>query len=73
MPEPSDPPPLPLQMGRADVRRVSDFLADRDTVDNERLLIEILDCLRAIDDKLESVREQTALLREIRDLLADEG
>jgi hypothetical protein len=46
--------PLPLDMDRQDVRRALDFLdkqGDPEEV-SERLLIEILDCLRRIDDKL---------------------
>jgi hypothetical protein len=50
--------PLPLDMTERDVKRVIDYLEDRtteptgETHDGQRLLIEILDCLRRIDDKL---------------------
>jgi hypothetical protein len=47
-----EPPPLPLQMDEDDAERVSRFLDTVDSVANQRLLIEILDCLRSIDDKL---------------------
>jgi hypothetical protein len=44
-------------MREADVRRVSWLVDDKDPVDNQRLLIEILDCLRRIDDRLERFLE----------------
>jgi hypothetical protein len=50
-------PPLPLQMSEADVQRVSVFLDATEEVVNRRLLTEILDCLRAIDDKLSRLLE----------------
>lgn len=57
MTEPTKPPPSPLQMAEADVDRVSRFIDHNDRVDNQRLLIEILECLRAIDDKLARLLE----------------
>jgi hypothetical protein len=63
--KPSDePPPLPLAMSQDDVGRVERFLYDRygsDLGDSEvgtRLLVEILDCLRRIDDKLGRLLER---------------
>jgi hypothetical protein len=46
--------PLPLDMDHQDVDRVLDYLYKQRTPEevNERLLIEVLDCLRRIDDKL---------------------
>ncbi len=57
MSQPNEPPPLPLTMDAEDISRVANFLAQRarsgSDLENERLLIEILDALRGIDDKLE--------------------
>lgn len=63
MAEPSGSPPLPLMMAAEDVGRVAEFLASRErsgsALENERLLIEILEALRSIDDKLERlIRER---------------
>lgn len=56
MAEQHESPPSPLQLAKEDVARVAGFLAYKDRsgtdLENERLLIEILDCLRSIDDKL---------------------
>ncbi len=61
MSEQPQSPPLPLQLAKEDIARVSGFLSYSDLsgsyLENERLLIEILDCLRRIDDKLERLLE----------------
>ena len=54
MPDPLDLP-LPLDMTERDVERVMKYLESNQNKEREmhqRLLIEILDCLRRIDDKL---------------------
>jgi hypothetical protein len=50
--------PLPLDMLERDVERVMQWLDSKENRErevNQRLLIEILDCLRRIDDKLEKL------------------
>jgi hypothetical protein len=57
MAEPTDRP-LPLDMTDRDVERVMQYLDGKENHEREihqRLLIEILDCLRRIDDKLEKL------------------
>jgi len=46
--------PLPLEMNEPDAERVSNYIGKlcHESEPNERLLIEILDALRRIDDKL---------------------
>jgi hypothetical protein len=53
MAEPNERP-LPLDMPDGDVNRVLDYLYRQRSEHevSERLLIEVLDCLRRIDDKL---------------------
>ena len=50
-----DEPPQPLQMSADDVKKVADHVGrpGRLFEPTDRLLLEILDCLRAIDDKLQ--------------------
>ena len=56
MPTQPSEPPLPLEMTEEEATRVRSYLyklKDVDPIDvRERLLIEILDALRGIDDKL---------------------
>ena len=57
MPDPTNRP-LPLDMPERDVERVMQYLDGKENREREihqRLLIEILDCLRRIDDKLEKL------------------
>jgi hypothetical protein len=67
MSDPADRP-LPLDMDDADVERVLNYiyLTKRNEDVSDRLLIEILDCLRRIDDKLGKVLIKLAEKKEPR-------
>jgi hypothetical protein len=53
--------PLPLDMPDRDVERVMTYIdtLQNEQFDQQRLLIEILDCLRRIDNKLARILEHT--------------
>jgi hypothetical protein len=55
------PPPAPLELTREEFSRVRDYIDDHgdESEPNQRLLIEILDCLRRIDDKLGRLLERS--------------
>jgi len=55
MEKPDESPPLPLSMAADDYERASKFLDRVEEVENRRVLVEILEVLRSIDDKLASV------------------
>jgi hypothetical protein len=51
----TDDAPLPLDLTEDQVKKVMAFLEPCERRAERRLLIEILDCLRRIDDKLERI------------------
>ena len=59
MPDPTDRPPL-LELTEPEIDRVIAFVYDRqnEREPNQRLLIEILDALRQINDKLAKLLEK---------------
>jgi hypothetical protein len=55
--EPVPDPPAPLEISPEDFRVIRSWLVYHggESHPNQRVLVEILDCLRRIDDKLESL------------------